>query len=791
MKRVILLSLLCFPFLLMSQNVILDFETPETSTNFQIFGGNLEGVVTNNIANPDATGVNTSATVVEGLKASDAPDWGGMFSNPNPEGGINATQGGQVCFDIWSDRAVPVLLKLENDDVSNVWETSLNTSGTSSWETLCYDLATVGNGGAPASGLFTRFVVFYDFGTVGTGAEQVFYMDNFSVPAINSTACDVIFDFEPTAPESFSTFGATDTTVVAADFTIPNPGPDGTNGSAMVMQYVKQANAEVWAGMFFDLAQPIDANTAFQVCIDYWSPNGGDLLFKLENGPDTWETLRTSSTAGGWETLCFDLSDEDAGGNASGPALGRTFTRMVLFADFGTMGAATDTDYYFDNFLVKSDFTVSDHQVTFAVDMTNQLGNFTQPYVSGTFNDWCGDCDAMEDPDGDNVWTATLSVPQGSHEFKFTADNWALQEQFGASGFDCTITDDSGQFTNRSIIVVQETTFGPFCFNSCFNCGEAVMITVNMGQGNVLPDDAGFFVAGGGNFGIPGENPMDDSDGDGNHTITFERPVGFSSFYTFTNGACGDFSCKENIAGQDCSDPDNFDDRFMAPVMQDTVINTCFGVCSDDLECGDAAFQAITFNVNMNGVTEAFTTVFLSGTFNAWSGNANPMEDADGDGIWTVSLDLLPGSYEYKFQADEWTFDEQFTDGDPCTITDASGSFVNRALEVTEDADFCFNFATCNDCLVSTNDLSYDSNLFNIVPTIVNNERINITFGSDYTDVKQLSVLNGLGQTVYAEVLNANQIQNVINLPALAAGLYFIHVETEGKHKTERILVTH
>jgi hypothetical protein len=312
-----------------------------------------------------------------------------------------------------------------------------------------------------------------------------------------------------------------------------------------------------------------------------------------------------------------------------------------------------------------------------------------------------------------------------------------------------------------------------------------------MGQGNVLPDDAGFFVAGGGNFGIPGENPMDDSDGDGNHTITFERPVGFSSFYTFTNGACGDFSCKENIAGQDCSDPDNFDDRFMAPVMQDTVINTCFGVCSDDLECGDAAFQAITFNVNMNGVTEAFTTVFLSGTFNAWSGNANPMEDADGDGIWTVSLDLLPGSYEYKFQADEWTFDEQFTDGDPCTITDASGSFVNRALEVTEDADFCFNFATCNDCLVSTNDLSYDSNLFNIVPTIVNNERINITFGSDYTDVKQLSVLNGLGQTVYAEVLNANQIQNVINLPALAAGLYFIHVETEGKHKTERILVTH
>ncbi|MCD4691233.1 hypothetical protein K8S17_07210 [bacterium] len=53
-------------------------------------------------------------------------------------------------------------------------------------------------------------------------------------------------------------------------------------------------------------------------------------------------------------------------------------------------------------------------------------------------------------------------------------------------------------------------------------------------------------------------------------------------------------------------------------------------------------------------------TIHLAGAFNAWSTDATPMADDDGDGIWTVVIELEPGSYEYKFVIDggaQWVAD--------------------------------------------------------------------------------------------------------------------------------------
>ena len=52
--------------------------------------------------------------------------------------------------------------------------------------------------------------------------------------------------------------------------------------------------------------------------------------------------------------------------------------------------------------------------VTFQVDMNNVTASFTTPEVNGTFNGWCGNCWAMSDVDGDNVWDFTTSIPAGS-----------------------------------------------------------------------------------------------------------------------------------------------------------------------------------------------------------------------------------------------------------------------------------------------------------------------------------------------------------------------------------------
>ena len=71
----------------------------------------------------------------------------------------------------------------------------------------------------------------------------------------------------------------------------------------------------------------------------------------------------------------------------------------------------------------------SQNNVTFQVDMNNvDPTTFTIPEVNGTFNGWCGNCNAMSDADGDNIWDITIDLANGSYEFKFSADNWGIQE---------------------------------------------------------------------------------------------------------------------------------------------------------------------------------------------------------------------------------------------------------------------------------------------------------------------------------------------------------------------------
>jgi 1,4-alpha-glucan branching enzyme len=87
----------------------------------------------------------------------------------------------------------------------------------------------------------------------------------------------------------------------------------------------------------------------------------------------------------------------------------------------------------------------------------------------------------------------------------------------------------------------------------------------------------------------------------------------------------------------------------------------------------------------MKDVTEAFSTVYVSGDFNGWSGDANALSDDDADGIWTGTITTTKDSIEYKFQSDGWAIQENLTEGDACTKT--TGAFTNRFLVVSENVE--------------------------------------------------------------------------------------------------------
>jgi hypothetical protein len=88
-------------------------------------------------------------------------------------------------------------------------------------------------------------------------------------------------------------------------------------------------------------------------------------------------------------------------------------------------------------------------------------------------------------------------------------------------------------------------------------------------------------VAGGDTFGMPCDNPMSDEDGDGVWTVAVELYPGLATYYTFTSDCCLDWSCKENIAGQECAVAEHYNDRHLTVDTEDMVVNACFGQCGE------------------------------------------------------------------------------------------------------------------------------------------------------------------------------------------------------------------
>jgi beta-glucanase (GH16 family) len=136
----------------------------------------------------------------------------------------------------------------------------------------------------------------------------------------------------------------------------------------------------------------------------------------------------------------------------------------------------------------------------------------------------------------------------------------------------------------------------------------------------------------------------------------------------------------------------------------------------DDGSC----VEFINFNVDMNCSGENPDVVYISGPFNNWCGECNPMSDDDGDGIWsaTYSFEDNDGQLEYKYSFDNWAGQENLVDdvqngnGSCVEVTDYS-SYANRMLYLY-GSDITTNdvYGQCSECIAGCTDataLNYNS----------------------------------------------------------------------------------
>ena len=117
------------------------------------------------------------------------------------------------------------------------------------------------------------------------------------------------------------------------------------------------------------------------------------------------------------------------------------------------------------------------YEVNFILDMNDYPGQFTTPYVTGEFINWT-DSMPMIDPDGDNIWEYSTTLPPGQYLWKYMIDNWADQElpQLGPNSV-CFQPDGQG-FINRTLEVIDSSVNLPqVCWESCLPCGAVLGCT--------------------------------------------------------------------------------------------------------------------------------------------------------------------------------------------------------------------------------------------------------------------------------------------------------------------------
>lgn len=213
-----------------------------------------------------------------------------------------------------------------------------------------------------------------------------------------------------------------------------------------------------------------------------------------------------------------------------------------------------------------------------------------------------------------------------------------------------------------------------FVAASIVGTAQNVNITFKVNTANITVDAAGIFLAGGTNFGAPGDNPLTDADADGVWEITIIKPAGALGNYIFLNGNCGDWSCKEQMAGKSCADG-QYNDRLLPTITSDTTLMTCFEECSTDGSCPTATATAPTSGAaaptyNDTSVISMFSGPYTDVTVDTWrTGWSNATfsgTNVDGDsvhlyenldfvGIEATGANSIDASSMEHFNADVWT----------------------------------------------------------------------------------------------------------------------------------------
>src|SRR5665648_523806 len=359
---------------------------------------------------------------------------------------------------------------------------------------------------------------------------------------------------------------------------------------------------------------------------------------------------------------------------------------------------AENAEFWFDNIslceVIESTEFVN---VTFRVDMINEVVSSSGVHLNGSFCNW-STADAVELTAAGTVYMTTLQLKKGETiEYKFVngaSDDWLKYE---------TITGDCGysQDNNRMIIVPEnDVTLDLVCFEKCNACepvaeSDFVAVTFRVNMINEVVSASGVHL----NGSFCNWSTADAVELTAAGTVymtTLQLKKGETIEYKFVNGASDDWLKYETITG-DCGYSQDNNRMIIVPENDVTLDLVCFEKCNACEPVAESDFVAVTFRVNMINEVVSASGVHLNGSFCNWS-TADAVELTAAGTVYMTTLQLKKGeTIEYKFvngASDDWLKYETIT-GDCGYSQDNNRMIIVPENDVTLDL-VCFE--KCNAC---------------------------------------------------------------------------------------------
>jgi len=593
---------------------------------------------------------------------------------------------------------------------------------------------------------------------------------------------------------------------------IPNPYPTSVNPSSYVAKMVRGKDGDTYAGFYATLPTPVDFGTYKFVHVKVWKPRISPIKFKLERSDGNIEisSINEQTVTNEWEDMVFDFSATTASGQ---------YTKIVFFPDFpSTVNLTDDIIIYYDDLIVNDNPNpVSNPQQTFNVDMTAAgLAAGEKVYISGDFGGIYGSWAApgsipdneCTDTDGDGIYSVTMNLPDKLVEFKFfKGAGWGGDEKPPSGNRKIVISGDMDlYYLYKADGIVSETHTQSVIMENFESMAMNLMrggandlstleivpnpdVTLNNPSDYVckfLRDKDG--VVWGGFYGTLA-TPLDFTTNKYVHVKVWKpriSPVKFKIEGGGSNPALEVASMNAQTVVNGWEDMVfDFSDRtgiyagivFQPDAMDPVGLTEDLTIYYDDFVLNNDPNQRVppeqVFNLDMNGSgmpsgSKVWISGALGGIYGTWKTPGevpeNELTDPDGDGIYSITMNLTPQALDFKFfWGNDWNH------GDPIS---------NRAYTLTGDVVLNFIWNVAGYTLVKP----IEGISFGIYPNPTNGL---VTVQS--SDMKGLTVRNILGSTLKTLKFQAISSKQ-IDLSDLKSGIYFISVETSNGIHTSKLI---